>query len=76
MTAIDDPDLAAIIDTAAGMHGLSRETLLGRSRKRPAPEARAVAYAELVDRGWGPTQIGRVFGRSHATVLNALEGRG
>ncbi len=67
------PDVAGILDTAAGMHGVTAADLLGRSRKAPVVRARRMAMHELEDRyGWGLSEIGRLFGRSHATVSHAI----
>ena len=67
------PDVAAILDTAAGLHGVRAEALLGRGRTKAVTRARRQAMAEIRDRyGWSLSEIGRLFGRDHTTVMYHL----
>ncbi len=70
---VESPDVAAVLDTAAGLHGVTVEQVLGRGRTRAVVRARGRAMLELQDRyGWGLSEIGRLFDRSHATVSHAI----
>lgn len=43
------------------------------SREYPLPIYRAVIYEKLYNDGFTKTQIGKVFGKSHCTVMHSLE---
>ena len=60
------PEVAAVIDTAAGLFGVQPEALFGRSRGRAVILARTVARAELRDRyGWRAAELRRLFERGY-----------
>lgn len=63
----------AVIDEIARLHGFTLSDLLGPSRQRAVCAARFAAIAE-VRRAFGDSyqKIGRLFGRHHTTVLNAV----
>ncbi len=44
----------------------------GPDRHKQFVEARWVAWAEMVDRGYSYPQIGRFFGRDHSTVMHGV----
>ncbi len=65
---------AAVIRRAAHQCGCSPDDVLGRSRSPAADLARVKAYRALADEyGWGVARIGRFFGRSKATVSEAVQ---
>jgi hypothetical protein len=71
-----------IISMVAGFHGLTYADLIGPSRFRNVVEARfdAIVAIHLVGRIQGrfytSTEIGKLLGRDHSTVLHALRARG
>lgn len=68
-------DARALAVAVALRYGLSLEELLGPSRRRPAPAARAQLYRALRAHGWSLTRIAAFAGgRDHTTVMSALNG--
>lgn len=52
---------------------ISREDLLGSSKRLAFAHPRQVVYYVLAERyGWGPVEIGHRTGRDHSTVVHAL----
>lgn len=63
-----------IVKSVADRHHVSESELLGPGRRRALFLARAEAMAEI-RRLYGDSlpQIGRLFGRDHSSVMNALK---
>lgn len=64
----------AILARHAEAAGLTVNDLLGPTRMAPVVRARHAAMFELWDEGrrMNLSQVGRIFGRDHTTVLNAV----
>lgn len=50
-----------------------QDELATKSRQRDRIYKRSYLYAILRDEGWNLSQIGRLFNRNHATVINGLK---
>lgn len=50
-----------------------QDELQNKSRQRDRIYKRSYLYAILRDEGWNLSQIGRLFNRNHATVINGLK---
>lgn len=51
---------------------IQRDRLNSKDRYRDMVYKRSYLYAILRDEGWHLSKIGRLFNRTHATVINAL----
>lgn len=71
-------DLKVIIDLVARMHGVTFADVMGQSRSVPIVNARQAAVCALceVRPDLSTTQIGRMMGRDHTTVVHARQIRG
>jgi hypothetical protein len=52
---------------------IQRDSLDTKDRYRDLIYKRSYLYAILRDEGWNLSQIGRLFNRNHATVINGLK---
>jgi hypothetical protein len=52
---------------------IQRDSLDSKDRHRDLIYKRSYLYAILRDEGWNLSQIGRLFNRNHATVINGLK---
>ena len=50
-----------------------QDELQNKSRQRDRIYKRSYLYAILREEGWNLSQIGRLFNRNHATVINGLK---
>lgn len=68
------PTPLAVIGEVAARHNLSVKTLLGRERYKHTVRARKAAIRAVAKRcpAMSVTDIGRVFGRDHTTIIHAL----
>lgn len=57
---------------AKPLGGLSADELIGSSRRYPLPIYRGMIAEQLRNRGYSLPAIGKLFGRSHATILHEL----
>lgn len=64
---------AAIIAAEAVASGLSPEIILSRSKTKLVADARKRCMAAVYRLGFSSTEVGKAFGRDHATVLHALK---
>lgn len=71
-----DVDERALIDAVAGHFRVTREELIGRSRRQPVREARATAVAALSQRGHTLSQLGAIFGSRDRSTMKDLRDRG
>jgi len=66
-----------IIREIAMQHGVTVETIMGRSRDPQDVRARWAAYAAVKHRrGLSHCAVGRVFGRDHSTILHGIRNAG
>lgn len=67
-------DAQVLAEEIATSWGLSHADMLGPLRTRPRPAARAELYRRLhaAPFGWSYCRIARFVGRSHPTILNAV----
>lgn len=76
LDALDQRDLLEPAQRIAKAHGLTVEAMF-TDRALPAPMARAEFYAILHgEMGWSEAAIGRLVGKDHTTIGNALRRRG
>jgi len=61
-----------IILSVAERHAVLVSDLLSASRCRPTVEARQAAYMDLRSAGIRVSEIGRIMGKDHSTVLHGL----
>ena len=60
-------------DRVAARYGLTFNEMIGPSRMRPCPRARAEFYRLLRQCGWSYPKIGMFCGgRDHATIMSAI----
>ena len=64
--------VSRIAEESEILHNLVPGTIMGPGRSDRAVKARWLVMATLDARGWSQSQIGRVLGKHHTTVLNAL----
>ena len=69
---LEQRDLLAVAEKAAGELGAPLELMLSRDRSRKPSEARRRFYALLKADGWSLGRIGRLVGRCHTTILHEL----
>jgi len=63
-----------LIEACAEANKTNVKAMIGKGRSRFNVEARQMAYTILRDSGWGLTEIGEAFNRTHATVINGCSG--
>jgi chromosomal replication initiator protein len=67
-------DQHGLIEAVAAHFAVTFEELIGRTRRRPVTEARAVAMAALIERGQSLSQVGVLFSnRDRSTVKEASD---
>lgn len=66
------PTVRTAISAAAHAHGVTKEEILSRKKKRKYVQARYMAMRMLHDQGWSLGRIGRALGVHHTTVLYAI----
>lgn len=67
----------SIICEIAREHGVSSESILGRSRYPKDIKARHAAYAAVKERkGISYPAVGRIFGRDHTTIMSGVRKHG
>lgn len=70
------PDVApaalAAVMRACEEYDVAYGEVMGRSRSQRVVMARHQAMTELYFAGWSLSELGRVFGRDHTTVLSAV----
>lgn len=57
------------VTSAASVAGVDPDVLVSPLRKWPLPMVRAMAYEYIYDMGFSYPQVGRIFGRSHSTIM-------
>ena len=69
----DKPSIESIAQTVARETGLPVTDIMGASRTIPIAHARQEAMRRAYRTGqFSTTQIGRVFGRDHTTVIHGI----
>jgi len=63
----------AAIDVIAQEHGYTVEDILGKSRTKHLVGVRRLCILMLRQKGFSTTEIGRVMGRDHSTIVHALK---
>jgi len=64
--------MGRIIAEVAEECGISPATILGRDKTAPIARARQIVMFEARKAGFSLTQIGRVLGRDHTTILAGI----
>lgn len=64
---------SAIVAQVATATGIDSAIILSRVRSAPVAAARAHCMAATYRLGFSSLQVGRIFGRCHASVLHALK---
>jgi chromosomal replication initiation ATPase DnaA len=59
-----------IIKTVARQHGLSFQRIVGKSRRMEVVRARKIAMRMCIDKGYTACEVGKVFNRTHSTVVH------
>ena len=62
----------SIIKKVAKKYGLTLLSITGKSRSRWIKRARLEAYLKLLELGLSVPDVGRMFGKHHASVYHAL----
>jgi hypothetical protein len=62
----------AAIDVIAKEHGYTVEDILGKSRTKHLVAVRRLCILMLREKNYSTTEIGRVMGRDHSTIVHAL----
>jgi len=61
-----------MITEIAKITGVSEEDILGRNRKRRISDARHLYFLVLQENGFRISDISRLSGRNHATVIHGI----
>ncbi len=69
MRGVDD-----LVRGACTLFGITEREFYSVRKVRPIPEARAVAWIAMRQRGMSYPEIGWVTGRNHTTILTACQG--
>ena len=77
MTKLNDSEKEAMVKpllvAASAASGFSQERILSRSRQIPLPFVRYMLFYTLYDsQMWSTAEVGRIFGRDHATVVHGM----
>ena len=68
------PRFKALVDEVAQTHGINRDELLGTHRHPRVAHPRQNLCLLAQERfGWSTTQIGRMIGRDHSTVVHGIQ---
>ncbi len=63
-----------LVRGACTLFGITEREFYSVRKVRPIPEARAVAWIAMRQRGMSYPEIGWVTGRNHTTILTACQG--
>ena len=68
------PRFIALTDEVAEAYGVTRDQILSARRIGLWSEARQMLFLLAQERfGWSTTQIGRMIGRDHSTVVHGIQ---
>ncbi len=66
--------VADLVRGACLLVGITEREWYGARKQRPIPEARAIAWIAMRNRGLSFSEIGWVSGKNHTTIVTACNG--
>lgn len=62
-----------LINESASISKTNYKNVMSRNRERKNIEARQMIFGILKDSGWGWSEIGKVFDKNHASIINSYK---
>lgn len=72
---LEYPALYRTLEKTSGLYGVQVDKLWDHHPGKAVAAARKAAWELMRGLGWSYSEIGRAFGRDHATVMSALKGK-